>query len=199
MARLRPGNATAYDAFYSVPQGISRQISNTSGHAFPMSAMMPGDEQANPGLPSSYQLSSLGSFQQHEDLGPWDSVARSGTSAAIAIHHGPSSHRSTSPTDPSSSGSVPFDLPRATSPSAGFTTQRSSADSRSSSSGSNSGRSSGNVVTDDEMSRAVNGLAVSTHRGNTSPQLPSPASGASSGGSTRNGVDQNPPVSLVML
>ena len=58
--------------------------------------------------------------------------------------------------------------------------------------GSQSGRSSGN----EDLARAVSGLAVSTNRGNTSPQLPSPSSGASSGGSTRNGVDQNPPVSL---
>jgi hypothetical protein len=43
---------------------------------------------------------------------------------------------------------------------------------------------------DGEISRALGGLEVSTDDGKTSPQLPSPASN----GSSRNGVDQNPPV-----
>ena len=57
---------------------------------------------------------------------------------------------------------------------------------------------------DEEVSRSLAALAVSTMSdnvqsgtGSTSPQLPSPASGASSERSGRNGVvDQNPPVSL---
>jgi hypothetical protein len=52
------------------------------------------------------------------------------------------------------------------------------------------GRESDGGITDSEMSRAMGGLEVSTDGGKISPQLPSPASGASS----RNGVDQNPPV-----
>lgn len=44
---------------------------------------------------------------------------------------------------------------------------------------------------DEELARSVAVLAVNTDSGMTSPQLPSPASGASSG---RNPGDQNPPV-----
>lgn len=47
----------------------------------------------------------------------------------------------------------------------------------------------------DELSRAIGTLAVSTSQGTVSPQLPSPASGASSG-TGRNPGDQNPPVSV---
>lgn len=54
------------------------------------------------------------------------------------------------------------------------------------------GRESDGVITDGEMARAIGGLEVDTDGGKISPQLPSPASGASS----RNGVDQNPPVSF---
>jgi RNA recognition motif-containing protein len=49
------------------------------------------------------------------------------------------------------------------------------------------------------LSQSMGNLAVSTSQGNTSPQLPSPASGASSGGSTRNGVDQNPPINTLYV
>lgn len=48
---------------------------------------------------------------------------------------------------------------------------------------------------DEELSRVVGSLAVSTSQGTISPQLPSPASGASSG-TGRNPGDQNPPVSV---
>jgi len=49
-----------------------------------------------------------------------------------------------------------------------------------------------------EVSRGLSGLAVATNNGNTSPQLPSPASGASST-STRNIVDQNPPINTLYV
>jgi hypothetical protein len=69
------------------------------------------------------------------------------------------------------------------------------------SSGSSAAGSQGSV--DEEVSRSLTSLAVSTMSenvlsgtGSTSPQLPSPVSGASSERSGRNGVvDQNPPVS----
>ncbi|EEB97489.1 hypothetical protein MPER_03182, partial [Moniliophthora perniciosa FA553] len=64
------------------------------------------------------------------------------------------------------------------------------------SSASSSGHIGGN--TDDELSRAVGELAVTTENGNTSPQLPSPASGASSG-SARNRMDQNPPINTLYV
>ena len=58
-----------------------------------------------------------------------------------------------------------------------------------------SGSQAGN---DDELSRSVAALAVSTAQGSMSPQLPSPASGASSGAG-RNSGDQNPPVCMMRL
>ncbi|KAG7097390.1 hypothetical protein E1B28_004740 [Marasmius oreades] len=51
---------------------------------------------------------------------------------------------------------------------------------------------------ENELVKAVGELAVSTENGNTSPQLPSPASGTSSG-STRNRVDQNPPINTLYV
>lgn len=73
------------------------------------------------------------------------------------------------------------------------------------SSGSSAAGSQGSV--DEEVSRSLASLAVSTMSesvpsgtGSTSPQLPSPASGASSEKSGRNGaVDQNPPVSSILV
>lgn len=49
---------------------------------------------------------------------------------------------------------------------------------------------------DDQITHGVGVLAVSTSQGSTSPQLPSPASGASSTGS-RNPGDHNPPVCVI--
>jgi len=71
------------------------------------------------------------------------------------------------------------------------------------SSGSSAAESQGSV--DEGVSRSLASLAVgamtenvTSGAGSTSPQLPSPASGASSEKSGRNGiVDQNPPVSLL--
>ncbi|TBU43291.1 hypothetical protein BD309DRAFT_116585 [Dichomitus squalens] len=51
---------------------------------------------------------------------------------------------------------------------------------------------------EDELVRSVGALAVSTESGSTSPQLPSPASGTSSGGG-RNGSDQNPPINTLYV
>ncbi len=184
MARLRPGNTMAYDAFYSVPQGISRQASNTAGSAFSNPMLEDANSSYLPSIPNLHA-------QQHDNVsvGPWDAVGRNSARPIAG-----SSQRSTSPTDHSSS-SFEGSRPLSPAPERPYSDRAPGDSQSSSSSGSQSGRSSGNMITDEEMARAVNGLAVSTHRGNTSPQLPSPASGASSGGSTRNGVDQNPPVS----
>ncbi|KAK0460960.1 uncharacterized protein EV420DRAFT_1640463 [Desarmillaria tabescens] len=216
--RLRTGNVTAYDAFHSVPPGISRQSSTNTGLL--SSGELPAGATGGPSPVASgngYQMMSLAalqSFQQPDDvsIGPWDNIRRTGSSA-IPIRPPSSSQRSSSPTDPASvsGSSVPFsEGPRPYSPSreafvASYrhdpTEPRSQTDSRSSSTngGSQSGRSSGNATTDEDMSRAVGNLDVGTHQGNTSPQLPSPASGASSGGSTRNGVDQNPPINTLYV
>ncbi|KAF9464814.1 hypothetical protein BDZ94DRAFT_1281733 [Collybia nuda] len=57
------------------------------------------------------------------------------------------------------------------------------------------GRESEGGITDADLSRAMGGLEVDTDNGKNSPQLPSPASGASS----RNGVDQNPPINTLYV
>ncbi|KAI0940292.1 hypothetical protein AcV5_001438 [Taiwanofungus camphoratus] len=64
--------------------------------------------------------------------------------------------------------------------------------SASSASGSQSGH-------DEDFSRSIAALAVSTNQGTTSPQLPSPASGASSAGTGRNPGDQNPPINTLYV
>ncbi|KAI0737678.1 hypothetical protein C8Q80DRAFT_1125167 [Daedaleopsis nitida] len=51
---------------------------------------------------------------------------------------------------------------------------------------------------EDELVRSVGALAVSTESGSTSPQLPSPSSGTSSGGG-RTGSDQNPPINTLYV
>ncbi|TFK93632.1 hypothetical protein K466DRAFT_92857 [Polyporus arcularius HHB13444] len=51
---------------------------------------------------------------------------------------------------------------------------------------------------EEELVRSVGALAVSTESGSTSPQLPSPASGTSSGGG-RTGSDQNPPINTLYV
>ena len=53
----------------------------------------------------------------------------------------------------------------------------------------------GSVIrsSESDLSQKIDSLSLNNVNGHTSPQLPSPASGASSG-STRNAVDQNPPV-----
>ncbi|KZT29425.1 hypothetical protein NEOLEDRAFT_1153943 [Neolentinus lepideus HHB14362 ss-1] len=57
---------------------------------------------------------------------------------------------------------------------------------------------SGSQVSDGEISRSMVGLTMGGSQGSTSPQLPSPASGASSG--TRgNPGDQNPPINTLYV
>ncbi|KAG6906032.1 hypothetical protein DXG01_016209 [Tephrocybe rancida] len=51
------------------------------------------------------------------------------------------------------------------------------------------GAAAAKSMVDVNLTRALGGLDLNTEGGKTSPQLPSPVSGASS----RNGVDQNPP------
>ena len=52
---------------------------------------------------------------------------------------------------------------------------------------------------EDDLVQSIGALAVSTESGATSPQLPSPASGASSAGGTRTGSDQNPPINTLYV
>ena len=51
---------------------------------------------------------------------------------------------------------------------------------------------------EEDLVRSVGALAVSTESGSTSPQLPSPASGTSSGNG-RTGSDQNPPINTLYV
>ncbi|KAG6905756.1 hypothetical protein DXG01_000856 [Tephrocybe rancida] len=70
------------------------------------------------------------------------------------------------------------------------------ASSESSSSSVVGGQSAGREEDGDvDLTRALSGLDLNTEGGKTSPQLPSPASGASS----RNGVDQNPPINTLYV
>ncbi|PFH49249.1 hypothetical protein AMATHDRAFT_102955, partial [Amanita thiersii Skay4041] len=50
---------------------------------------------------------------------------------------------------------------------------------------------------DTELIKTMNGLSLATNNGNTSPQLPSPASNSSSTG-TRT-IDQNPPINTLYV
>jgi len=173
--------------------------------------------------PTLSQSSAASIHMQQDDgvgvAGPWDNLRKGSVAVTPSnISMPSSSQRSSSPTNPSSTSnshsSPPFSAPRAYSPSLdNFTPNQhfpyhDAAESRSSSHHRHnalSESSSSSVVgesqsggsnengNDGDMSRA--GLAVTTNHGNTSPQLPSPASGASSG-SARNVVDQNPPVSV---
>lgn len=208
MMRLRAGNSTAFDAFHSVPVGSSaRHLSNAASGGL----LSPVDSGYGNGISpvigngygSSQPQASVIQQHQYEEVGPWDNMRS----------HQPrsSSRRSTSPSNPNV-GSTFLDsasqhfassqhlqyldqmqqeqqrhdhLPIGVPPSQ----SESSSSSVAEGSQRGGGESDGSGV-DGEMSRALGGLEVSTDGGKTSPQLPSPASGASS----RNGVDQNPPV-----
>lgn len=199
--RLRAGNSTAFDAFHSVPAGSSaRHLANHAGGGL----LSPVDggyvNGIGPVIGNGYGSSQSQSHHHFEEVGPWDNM-RSNQPRS-------SSRRSPSP----SSGSAFLDgVPQQ------FTSQHHlhyldshqqeqqrhdhhpvghpSAQSESSSSSVAEGSQRGGGESDSsgvdgEVSRSLSGLDVSTDDGKTSPQLPSPASGASS----RNGVDQNPPV-----
>ncbi|KIY62615.1 hypothetical protein CYLTODRAFT_414601 [Cylindrobasidium torrendii FP15055 ss-10] len=184
VTRMRSTNTTAYDAFYSVPEGISRQASN----------MLLADDSGTPGIPANaYQLGMPGvPTQAAEEVGPWDGLPRNSVPSAIPIgtRRG-TSQRSSSPSNNSPPNTAAVGGPRSVSPPA----EMSDSKSRSSSIAGSSDIGSRGSATDDDVSRVMAGLAVSTNNGTTSPQLSSPSSGASSGSSgTRNGIDQNPPV-----
>lgn len=186
--RLRAGN-TAFDPFH--PSPISRQTSAAPNSGVLLSP--PGSNSLlspleNPnGFHSHLSQATGPSMLQPDDrviVGPWD-----GSNKTIRP---PSSRRTPSP---------PSETQRPYSPSHTHTQAQSQSDSRSSSAagGSQRGSNGHSSGSEEELSQAIGGLAVSTSQGNTSPQLPSPSSGASSGGSTRNGVDQNPPINTLYV
>jgi hypothetical protein len=208
LMRLRAGNSTAFDAFHSVPVGSSaRHLSNSAGGGLLSTIDNGYGNGINSVIGNGYGTSQpqASTIQQHhyEEVGPWDNIRS----------HRPRSpsRRSASPSNPHSSSSFLDSTPQH------FTSQHlqyldpvqpeqqrgdhhpighppqseSSSSSVAEGSQRGGGESDGSGV-DGELSRALGGLEVSTDGGKTSPQLPSPASGASS----RNGVDQNPPVCL---
>ncbi|KAH0587957.1 hypothetical protein H2248_006702 [Termitomyces sp. 'cryptogamus'] len=209
--RLR-GNLSAYEAFHSVPPGNapltnpSRQLPNQNG-----TGLLSDHEPVTGTSPLLNGFVTSRPIQQgQEELpGPWDNVRSRG----VPIPRSSASQRSNSPPLPSSNGNV-FDIPpRSFSPVephhflgparhdpqyVAFRNHTSSESSASSvvgglqSIGHGSGPSSDGDV---ELSRALGGLELNIEGGKTSPQLPSPASGASS----RNGVDQNPPINTLYV
>lgn len=192
--RLRAGNSTAFDAFHSVsfqpPPGISRQLSNANVNL--MMAPTENSTGTSPMMGNGFMHHHHHHQQEDVAVGPWDRL-RQGAPTTTPVRPPSSSQRSTSPfTNPPSghSSSLPF------SDGASDSAERHHAHSDSSSSsfsGSQTGIGGFTAGADGDLPSGISGLAVSTNNGSTSPQLPSPASGASSG-STRNAIDQNPPV-----
>jgi len=183
MMRFRAGNASAYDAFHSVPAGISRHISNASGAGL----LSPSEGEGG----SNNLFLGNGAT-----TGFWDD-------ARSRLIRPQSPSRSASPSKRNSAFSAsplvePSNLELF---SQGQSEQRaidqfSSASSASSAIGGSQSRTAGAVNrsdgpnTETDLARALGGLDMNTEAGKTSPELPSPASG----GSSRNGIDQNPPV-----
>jgi hypothetical protein len=189
--RIR-ANSTAFDGFLPSippPPPLSRQNSGLNG-------LLPPPMESGSGLGSSPLLAnafaaapninqqSAFSSQQHDDLavGPWDHVHTAALSASRS-----SSQRSTSPDEGQGTRFSPGEA------------RRTQSESSTSSVGGSHGPGvigSGSVSGDEsdiDLHKVMNELSLNTDNGTTSPQLPSPASGASST-STRNAVDQNPPV-----
>lgn len=207
--RLRGNNAAAYDAFHSVPAtappGLSRQTSIMNG--LNGSSLLPPEAENGPAssLGSSPSLGhglagpltapisghSLHMLNADEIVGPWDKINK-----AIPARPTSGSQRSSSPSVPTSIASQ-SDAQASMSPNL-QTPKNDDSQTSLRQISSEDGGASGNVIRSPESVQAdlvqkIDNLALNTANGNTSPQLPSPASGASSG-STRNAVDQNPPV-----
>ena len=222
-ARLRSANLTAFDAFHSVPsQTISRHPSNSylSRTASMDNGVLPGSLLVNG---SGMQLSSQPSQDERFNgnlPGPWDSVNLNGprkVNISVSSTNAPIRPPSSSRQSPTRDQAFPsplrnaMDLPsqhpslRALeySPSSDLPDKQqyliqshphTDISSQPSSRASSIADESQNGDVDGELSRTT--LAVSTcqgGQGDASPQLPSPVSGTSST-STRNLVDQNPPV-----
>ncbi|RDB19994.1 hypothetical protein Hypma_012847 [Hypsizygus marmoreus] len=200
--------------------GTSRHMTNINGNGL----LSPTEDDVggtSPMMTNAFANPHAIGFSQgqHEELpGPWDNVRTRST------HPRSSSQRSFSPPLPVNGSSNPFfdEAPRSLSPNSEqhqqhlqfldqsrrdprineqYATSRMAPSESSASSvvGGSTGRSTGSASdvgrADSEMARALGGLDVNTDDGKTSPQLPSPASGASS----RNGVDQNPPINTLYV
>ncbi|KAL0580518.1 hypothetical protein V5O48_001505 [Marasmius crinis-equi] len=198
--RLRSGSA--YDAFHSVPpsqQGPQRQGQGAMiGNGY------------NPNFNSVLgQQQSVEHIDINNAPGPWDSL-RHEASRSTAIVSSSSSGRS-SPSAVTVNSALPGAPLRRASPPGDeqaqphyLNEQNGRAPSESSVTGhSHSGASSSSrngSDSENEIAVVMGELVVTTENGTTSPQLPSPASGASaSSGSTRNRIDQNPPINTLYV
>ncbi|KAH9939249.1 uncharacterized protein BXZ73DRAFT_43924 [Epithele typhae] len=223
--RLRQ-NSYAFEAFHSVPQQMVRQGANSllsaeNGCITPNGFTSPPQLQSPPShheplsaqwgnnlrdVSAAAQLRKMG-VPQHPLTGlPPRPLSPTAASPPTTLESGASPSVPASgclstqfPTPESTQSSLPShpslpSRPRPRSPSSD--TQSSSMSSLPSSqppsvNGSQSGL-------EDDLSQSIGALAVSTESGATSPQLPSPASGTSSGGG-RNGADQNPPINTLYV
>jgi hypothetical protein len=200
--RIRSTPMNAFDAFHSVAQPITRQAAGNPNGSGMMSPSIDGPStkvngifpngfgpQQHPGAaqqqPSYFSHAGAVEDPTANMPGPWDNVGK-----VAPVRQATSSSRHS----PTPSMSEPK---RSFSPSAenkGHHTESSQSSQSESRASSADGHPRPSAAAAD-IASAMNDLALSTSKGNTSPQLPSPASGASSG-SNRNGVDQNPPVSV---
>ncbi|KAF9266262.1 hypothetical protein L218DRAFT_858803 [Marasmius fiardii PR-910] len=192
--RLRSGSA--FEAFHSVPS-----------------------QQRQTALTSNTSIAPSQSFDQTDLPGPWDGLRHEAPRVSPGGIASSSSGRNSPSASTINPAILPFQgaPPRKPSPPSDPLTQlgpecpnasneqngHALSDSCSSSVAghSHSGASSSSRAGSDsesELVKAVGELAVSTENGNTSPQLPSPSSGTSSG-STRNRVDQNPPINTLYV
>ncbi|KAF6762046.1 hypothetical protein DFP72DRAFT_842117 [Ephemerocybe angulata] len=198
--RLR-SSSNAFDAFHSVPSlnaapPLSRQNSGLNGVSL-LPPMEPGTSLGSSPLlasaftnaPNINHQSAYSAQQHHDDLavGPWDNVHAGGISASRS-----SSQRSTSPEDD-------IHDTRFTSEDDQYEHRTQSEASLLNGPGVIGGPGSMSEDENDiDLSKVMSDLVLNTDNGTTSPQLPSPASGASST-STRNAVDQNPPINTLYV
>ncbi|KAG6841840.1 hypothetical protein C0991_006247 [Blastosporella zonata] len=202
LARLRSGNLSAYDAFHSVPAGtaplLQRQLSSQG-------MLSPTEHEIATGTSPLTNGFANGRIHQQEELpGPWDNIRSRGVPIPPQRPTSPPLHsngnafeippRSFSPPEPNQfMEQTRHDPP--------YSALRNHASSESSSSSVVGGpQSLGHNGSDEhggdaDLTRALGGLDLNSDGGKTSPQLPSPASGASS----RNGVDQNPPINTLYV
>jgi len=191
--KLRPriSNPVVFDALHTTrAMGPSRQSSGLNGYA---SLLLPPETENGPvpnlGSSPSFGFAAFSSQAPQTTIfdgasGSWDSINKT---LPAQLNEG--SQRSSSPSLPPSS-ILHCDV----NPSNGPTPKNNDTSTRQIPS-EDTGSSVGSVTQsfESELSQKVDSLALNTVNGHASPQLPSPASGASSG-STKNAVDQNPPV-----
>jgi hypothetical protein len=203
---MRSANLTAFDAFHSVPaQTLSRHPSNS---LLSCSAQIES-LGASPIISNGFGKSSAeDEYFNGSAVGPWDSVTSIKKSSVSILTNPPPIRPPSSQSSPAtrlnsfSPQSNSTDLPlhgapiplrsHQNSPPPDFHPQFTT----SSQPGSSASSVAGGSQT--HGSEAIGPLAVTTDDGNNSPQLPSPVSGTSST-STRNFVDQNPPINTLYV